>query len=89
LDAQKPFIYQLPADTFVHSSEKERIKLSATTGNGANLPRWVKFSAKDRTLSGKPPKWVKSLDVKVMATDRQGARATTRVRLVFSNGSGS
>jgi len=89
LDAQKPFIYQLPADTFVHSSEKERIKLSATTGNGANLPRWVKFSAKDRTLSGKPPKWVKSLDVKVMATDRQGARATTRVRLVFANGSGS
>jgi len=89
LDAQQPFIYQLPADTFVHSREKERIKLSVTTGNGANLPRWVKFSAKDRTLSGKAPKWVKSLDVKVIATDRQGARATTRVQFVFANGSGS
>ena len=86
---QQAFVYQLPADTFVHSRENEYIKLSATLSNGANLPRWVKFSAKTRSFSGEAPKHVKSLDVKVTATDRQGKRASTRVRLLFSNGSGS
>ena len=89
LPAQQPFVYQLPTDTFVHSRENEYIKLSATLSNGANLPRWVKFSFRDRSFSGTPPKWVKSLDVKVIATDRQGKRASTQIRLVFANGSGS
>ena len=89
LPAQQPFVYQLPTDTFVHSRENEYIKLSATLSNGANLPRWVKFSFRDRSFSGTPPKWVKSLDVKVTATDRQGKRASTRIRLVFANGAGS
>ena len=89
LQAQQAFVYQLPADTFVHSRESEYIKLSATLSNGANLPRWVKFSVKDRSFSGEAPKHVKSLDVKVTATDRQGKRASTRIRLVFTNGSGS
>ncbi len=89
LQAQQAFVYQLPADTFVHSRENEYIKLSATLSNGANLPRWVKFSVKDRSFSGEAPKHVKSLDVKVTATDRQGKRATTRIRLVFVNGSNS
>jgi hypothetical protein len=89
LQAQQAFVYQLPADTFVHSRENEYIKLSATLSNGANLPRWVKFSVKDRSFSGEAPKHVKSLDVKVTATDRQGKRASTRIRLVFTNGSSS
>jgi hypothetical protein len=89
LEAQKPFVFELPADTFVHSREGEYLKLSATLSNGANLPRWVKFSFRDRSFSGEAPKHVKSLDVKVTATDRQGKRASTRIRLVFTHGSGS
>ena len=89
LPAQQAFVYELPADTFVHSREKEYIKLSATLSNGANLPRWVKFSPKTRTFSGEAPKHIKSLDVKVIATDRQGNKAMTRVRLLFTNGSSS
>ena len=86
-ETQQAFVYQLPADTFVHSRENEYIKLSVTLSNGARLPRWVKFSVKDRSFSGEAPKHVKSLDVKVTATDRQGKRASTRIRLVFTNGS--
>ena len=86
-ETQQAFVYQLPADTFVHSHENEYIKLSVTLSNGARLPRWVKFSVKDRSFSGEAPKHVKSLDVKVTATDRQGKRASTRIRLVFTNGS--
>ena len=89
LEAQKPFVFELPADTFVHSREGEYLKLSATLSNGAKLPRWVKFSFRDRSFSGEAPKHVKSLDVKVTATDRQGKRASTRIRLVFTHGSGS
>ena len=89
LPTQQAFVYEMPADTFVHSRETEFIKLSATLSNGANLPRWVKFSPKTRTFSGEAPKHIKSLDVKVIATDRQGNKAMTRVRLLFTNGSNS
>jgi hypothetical protein len=89
LPTQQPFVYQLPADTFVHSRVNEYIKLSATLSNGADLPRWLKFSLKDLSFSGMPPKWVKSLDVKVIATDHQGKSASTQIRFVFVNGSGS
>ena len=80
------FTYTLPADTFRHQNANELIRLSAALANGAALPSWLKFSPKDARFSGTPPKGVQSLEVEVSATDRQGQRVTTRVRLVFSNG---
>jgi len=85
LRPMQPFIYKLPEDTFVHSDAKAPIKLSASLSNGAALPGWLKFSAKESRFSGTPPKGVKSLEVTVSATDHLGQRASTRVRLVFSN----
>ena len=89
VQASQAFVFHLPADTFVHSHGNEQLKLSASLINGAALPSWIKFSVKDASFSGKAPKGVKSLDVKVTATDPQGQRASSRIHLVFSHGSGS
>jgi hypothetical protein len=85
LRPMQPFMYKLPEDTFVHSDGQAQIKLSATLANGETLPRWLKFSAKDSRFNGTPPKGVKSIEIIVTATDHQGRRASTRVRLVFEN----
>ena len=85
LRPMQPFIYKLPEDTFVHSDGKAQIMLSAKLSDGTALPRWLKFSAKDSRFSGTPPKGVKSIEIVVTATDSQGRRASTRVRLVFGN----
>ena len=83
---QQHFTYKLPADTFLHRNANEWIKLTASLANGSALPSWLKFSPKDARFSGTPPKGIQSLEVEVSATDSQGQRVTTRVRLVFSNG---
>ena len=89
VQANQAFVFHLPADTFVHSHGNDQLQLSATLINGAALPSWIKFSVKDASFSGKAPRGVKSLDVKVTATDPQGQRASSRVHLVFSHGSGA
>jgi filamentous hemagglutinin family protein len=89
LQAAQPFSYQLPQDTFRHSNATEMLTFSASLANGSALPAWLNFSSQELLFSGTPPSGVKSLEIEVFATDRQGRRASTRVRLVFAMEAGT
>lgn len=83
--AGQAFKFVVPADAFVHRNPQARVKLEASTAAGKPLPLWLRFDASTGTFTGRAPSQLKSLEVVLTATDGRGARATTRLTLVFGS----
>ncbi|WP_310452484.1 VCBS domain-containing protein [Sulfuritalea sp.] len=73
----KPFSWQMPADSFKDIDAGDALTYSATLADGAALPDWLYFDAQTLAFSGMSPKEVMSLDVRVTATDQVAATGNT------------
>jgi VCBS repeat-containing protein len=69
----KPFVWQMPTDSFKDIDTGDVLTYSATQADGAALPDWLHFDAQTLTFSGTSPKTVMSLEVRVTATDKVAA----------------
>ena len=71
--------FSLPHDMFRDADAGDTIVLSAVRPNGDALPAWLSFNAETQTFSGTPRNGdVGQLDIKIVATDRDGARGEGR-----------
>ena len=78
------FEMRLPDDTFMHSDPAQSIRLVARQIDGRPLPSWLRFDPKTQVFSGQPPQTAATvLELIVIARDRRGHEASTRVTLVF------
>jgi VCBS repeat-containing protein len=71
---KQPFTLTLPTNSFTDVDGGDRLTLSATLADGSSLPNWLSFDASTYAFSGIAdfPN-ASSLEVKVTATDSQGA----------------
>ncbi|MBW4492349.1 MAG: putative Ig domain-containing protein [Oscillatoria princeps RMCB-10] len=80
------FSYQLPANTFTDVDAGDKLTYSATLANGSPLPSWLSFNPATRTFSGTPAiANAGNLSLKVSATDKAGASASTPFNLGVIN----
>ncbi|MEJ1416216.1 MAG: putative Ig domain-containing protein [Candidatus Sedimenticola sp. (ex Thyasira tokunagai)] len=82
------FIFTVPADTFMDDDaiHGDTLTLSATLADGTDLPSWLNFDTATQTFSGTPQNNdVGSLDVRVIATDLDGASVASELSLQVSN----
>ncbi|MFM6281776.1 MAG: putative Ig domain-containing protein, partial [Dolichospermum sp.] len=62
------------------------IKYSATLADGSNLPDWLNFNSTTRTFTGTPKTAnIGQLNVKVIATDKDGANVSDIFTLYVEN----
>ncbi len=90
VDEDSTFSFEVPDDTFddvdFDNDENETLTYSATLANGDPLPSWLSFNAGTKTFSGTPGNDdVAILEVKVIATDADGATASDIFELTVSN----
>jgi VCBS repeat-containing protein len=80
------FSLALPADTFTDIDAGDLLSLNASLADGSALPSWLSFNAVTRTLSGEPAYedvtaffggQAQTLSLRVTATDKQGASASS------------
>ena len=82
----KPFSYQVPANTFADIDVGDSLTLSAKLANGDALPSWLNFDASTGTFSGTPANGdVGALSVQVTATDTSGASVSDVFGLTVAN----
>ncbi|MFG5382767.1 cadherin-like domain-containing protein, partial [Yoonia sp. R2-816] len=68
-DEDMPVLLTLPDDTFV-DADGDVLTLTATQGDGSNLPDWLAFDGTTRTFSGTPPAdFNGTFDLMVTASD--------------------
>ena len=80
------FSYQVPLDAFSDADSSEVLSYTATLSDGSALPDWLSFDASTRTFSGTPENGdVGSVDVRVTATDPQGASVDDVFTLTTAN----
>ena len=75
-----PWTAVLPEDAFTDADldSGDVLTWSVASGDGADLPTWLRFEPATRTLSGTPTDAdVGSLPITVTATDKKGASANT------------
>jgi hypothetical protein len=73
---------QIPKDLFGHTREDATVSLQASQVNGAPLPSWLQFDAKNGTFVGTPPAGlVGEVEVRIVAVDNQGNRVETVFRI--------
>jgi Ca2+-binding RTX toxin-like protein len=83
----KAFNLTLPAGTFIDIDAGDVLSYSATLANGQPLPSWLTFNAATQTLSGQAAfANVGSIDIKVIATDTNGAQAEDIFALIVKSG---
>jgi VCBS repeat-containing protein len=70
LTFNKAFSFKLPENSFKDLDKGDTLTYSATLADGSELPDWLKFDAATGTFSGKTPKKVGAIDVRVTATDQ-------------------
>lgn len=80
------FAFTLPADTFIDVDREDSLTYAVTLANGSALPQWLTFDLDTNTFSGTPTKGdVGSLNIKVIATDTEGATAEDKFELTIAN----
>ncbi|WP_017719459.1 putative Ig domain-containing protein [Kamptonema formosum] len=82
------FSYQLASNTFTDVDAGDTLTYSATLANGSPLPSWLSFNPATRTFSGTPTVAnanAGNLSLKVSATDKAGASASTPFNLGVIN----
>jgi Ca2+-binding RTX toxin-like protein len=84
--ALQPFTFTVPTTAFTDLDPSEILTFSLTTANNTPLPPWLKFNAQTRTLSGTPDSAsVGDLNLKVIATDRDGSAVSQTFKLAIVN----
>ena len=78
------FNFTLPKDTFQHSDSRMSVALEARTADGKALPSWLNFDPGSGRFSGRAPKGVAEIVVRVIARDASGGEASTQVTLRFN-----
>jgi VCBS repeat-containing protein len=85
--AGSPLSFSLSAVTFVDIDAGDALALSATRGDGSALPAWLTFNPVDRSFKGIPGNADGgTLDVRVTATDRAGAFASSQFGIAIAGG---
>jgi Ca2+-binding RTX toxin-like protein len=80
------FSFIFEANTFSDVDADDSLTYSATQFDGSDLPSWLSFDAQTRTFSGTPTNAdVSTLNIKVTATDKDGATATDTFALTIEN----
>lgn len=73
----QPFTYAIPAGSFTDADPGDTLTLTATLADGGPLPSWLAFDPQTATFSGTPATGdPTTLDIRVTATDRTGARVS-------------
>ncbi|MFA7404235.1 MAG: putative Ig domain-containing protein, partial [Pelobacteraceae bacterium] len=85
LTSSKNFSFRLPENSFTDVDKGDVLTYTATLANGSALPDWLKFDAASGTFSGKAPKTVRDLDIRVTATDKVSASGNTDGSLSVSD----
>jgi Ca2+-binding RTX toxin-like protein len=81
-----PFSFVIPAETFADVDLGDSMTLSATMGDGSDLPAWLNFDPATGTFSGTPQNDdVGTISVRVTATDGAGATASDAFDLTVAN----
>jgi hypothetical protein len=82
--ATQPGTINVSADVFTGSGDTSNLQFEATTVSGAPLPPWLYFDPTLLQFRGTPPESaVGSLDLRIIATDRQGRQAEAEVHIVI------
>ncbi|PUE29292.1 hypothetical protein B9Z39_04280 [Limnohabitans sp. JirII-29] len=73
------------ASAFTDADSSDTLTYTATLSDGSALPSWLTFDASTRTFSGTPPTGTtaETLSLKVTATDKAHATASTSIDLVL------
>jgi hypothetical protein len=80
------FTFAIPTNTFTDVDTGDSLTYTATFAQGNALPAWLSFDANTRTFSGTPTNSdVGTLDIRVTATDTQGATTNTVFNLAIAN----
>jgi VCBS repeat-containing protein len=77
LTFNKSFSWQMPAGSFTDIDQGDTLDYTATLADGSELPSWLSFDASTQTFSGKTPKEVGFVDIKITATDKVAATGST------------
>lgn len=85
LTYNKTFSFTLPENSFIDIDKGDLLTYTATVANGKALPEWLKFDAASGTFSGKAPKTLGDLDIRVTATDKVAATGNTKGSLSVSD----
>ncbi len=86
--ANTSWSWLLPVGSFTDVDTGDVLGYAATLADGTVLPSWLAFDAATQTFSGRVPKSATgSSDLRVVATDRQGALASDIFTLSFDGGS--
>jgi len=81
----KPFYWQMPADSFTDVDQGDKLTYSATLADGSELPDWLHFNATTLAFSGVSPKATGTIEVQVTATDQVAATGSTEGSLAVSD----
>ena len=85
LTYNKNFSFRLPENSFIDIDKGDALTYSATLASGDELPDWLKYDAVTGTFSGKAPKTLGELNIRVTATDKVAATGDTKGSLSVSD----
>ena len=89
IEGDKPAVFSLPADAFVHTKADIVVTISAKLANGDDLPSWIQFDARSGTFQlNPPPGFNEELQIKVVARDREGREASSMFKFSVGEGKG-
>ncbi|WP_292556451.1 calcium-binding protein [Methylobacter sp.] len=85
LTFNKSFSWQMPTGSFTDIDQGDTLDYTATLADGSELPSWLSFDATTQTFSGKTPKEVGFVDIRMTATDKVAATGSTEGSLSASD----
>jgi VCBS repeat-containing protein len=85
LTFNKSFSWQMPTGSFTDIDQGDTLDYTAALADGSDLPSWLSFDAATQTFSGKTPKEVGFVDIKITATDKVAAISSTEGSLSASD----
>uniref|UniRef100_UPI0018EA0B2A putative Ig domain-containing protein n=1 Tax=Pelomonas sp. KK5 TaxID=1855730 RepID=UPI0018EA0B2A len=75
----------LPLNTFTHSDPVAQLSFEARLSNDTPLPSWLSFDGTSMRFTGTPPANAQSIEVVVIARDKNGKEARTKVKINFAS----
>ena len=85
----EPFSFTLPANTFTDANVDDILTYTLTLADSLPLPVWLTYNPSTQTLSGTPPGDSEdSLQIRVTATDPQGASVSDEFLLTITRVTG-
>ncbi|MBF0340527.1 MAG: putative Ig domain-containing protein, partial [Magnetococcales bacterium] len=83
---ETPFVFAVPADTFMDLDSDDNLILTASLANGSALPAWLTFDPETQTLRGTPGNDdVGAMAVQMTATDGFGTTVSDTFQLNVVN----